>query len=184
MLGHREAVHDPERKCDPLRSRALMRPNELVTCGNAVWDAHGRRRPGAGDCESKRAQSEPSRRRAPTVANVRSERTRLPLRIGVDLLRFGPSFVHLVARRCLVSQPVLGRCFRTNAGLGCRTLRFLPAREPSPCRPGRDASVPTTRRAIRGHRGRVVPGRPCHAPHAGGTSGLGDCGYAHALRLR
>ena len=78
VVGHREAVHDPERKCDPLRSRALMRPSELVTCGNAVWDAHGRRRPGAGDCESKRAQSEPSRRRAPTGANVHSERTRLP----------------------------------------------------------------------------------------------------------
>ena len=75
VAGHREAVHDPERKCDPLRSPALMRPNELVTCGNAVWKAHGRRRPGAGDCESKRAQSEPNpsppldgRRRSQTSA--------------------------------------------------------------------------------------------------------------------
>lgn len=49
-----------------------MRRNELVTCDDAVLDARGRRRLVAGDCESKRAQSEPSRRRAPTSANDRS----------------------------------------------------------------------------------------------------------------
>ena len=51
VVRHREAVHDPERKCDPLRSPELMRPNEPVTCGDAVLDARRRRRPVAGDCE-------------------------------------------------------------------------------------------------------------------------------------
>jgi hypothetical protein len=51
MGSHREDVHDPKRRCDPLRAPALMRSNEPVTCGDAVWDARGRRRPGAGDCE-------------------------------------------------------------------------------------------------------------------------------------
>jgi len=55
-----------------------MRPNEPVTCGDAVLDAHGRQRPLAGGCEWMRAQSEPSRQQAPTVANGRSDRTRLP----------------------------------------------------------------------------------------------------------
>jgi hypothetical protein len=64
VAGHREDVHGTERARDPLRPPALMRRNELVTCDDAVLDARGRRRLVAGDCESKRAQSEPSRRRA------------------------------------------------------------------------------------------------------------------------
>ena len=78
VMRHREDVHGPERKCDPLRSPALMRPNEPMTCGDVVLDARGLRRPVAGDCESKRAQSEPFRRRVPTVANARRESTLLP----------------------------------------------------------------------------------------------------------
>ncbi|MEO6712816.1 MAG: hypothetical protein ABIM89_05220 [Mycobacteriales bacterium] len=33
-----EQVHVPERKCDPLRSTALTRPNAPLTCSDAVRD--------------------------------------------------------------------------------------------------------------------------------------------------
>ena len=80
VVRHREDVHDAERKCDPLRSAALMRRNRPLTCGDAVLGDCGRRSGVAGLCESKRAQSEPSCQRAPTIANDRKPSRRVPPR--------------------------------------------------------------------------------------------------------
>jgi len=76
VAGHREDVHDAERKCDPLRSAALRRRNRPLTCGDAVLGDSGRRSGVAGLCESKRAHSEPSGQRAPAIANDRKPGSR------------------------------------------------------------------------------------------------------------
>ena len=73
MVRHREDTDDHERKRDPVRSAALRRRNRPLTCGDAVLGDCGRRSGVAGLCESKRAQSEPSCHRAPTVTNDRRE---------------------------------------------------------------------------------------------------------------
>jgi hypothetical protein len=80
--SHREDVHDAERRRDPLRSTAPMSPKVPVTCGDAILDARGRRRSGAGLCERKRAQSEPSLRRGADCRKRPQQATRLPTLLG------------------------------------------------------------------------------------------------------
>jgi hypothetical protein len=69
MESHRKHADDDERQRDPLRSAALRRRNRPLTCDDAVLGDCGRRSGVAGLCESKRAHSEPSCQRAPTVTN-------------------------------------------------------------------------------------------------------------------
>jgi hypothetical protein len=72
MRSHREDTDGPERERDPLRVAALRRRNQPLTCG-ACRPRDCRHRSGVARlCESKRAHSEPSCQRAPTVTNDRS----------------------------------------------------------------------------------------------------------------
>lgn len=61
-------VRPPERQRDHLRSDAFVSQKPHLTCNDVVLDPCGRRRGVADLCESKRAQSEPSRRQLPTRA--------------------------------------------------------------------------------------------------------------------
>src|SRR4051812_11268419 len=69
VVGHREGTDGPERERDLLRSAARRSRNRPLTCGDAVLGDRGRRSGVASLYESKRAQSEPSCQRAPTLAN-------------------------------------------------------------------------------------------------------------------
>jgi hypothetical protein len=72
VVGHREDTDGAERERDPLRAAALRRRNQPLTCDDAAPGDCRRRSGVAGLCESKRAHSEPSCQRAPTVTNDRS----------------------------------------------------------------------------------------------------------------
>ena len=69
VVRHREDTDGTERERDTVRSAALRRRNWPLTCGDAVLGDRRRRSGVAGRCESKRAHSEPSCQRAPTVTN-------------------------------------------------------------------------------------------------------------------
>ena len=76
VKSHREGTHGTERVRDPLRSPARRRRNRPLTCGHAVLGSCGRRSGVAGLCESRRAHSEPSCQRAPTVTTTAANRPR------------------------------------------------------------------------------------------------------------
>jgi hypothetical protein len=69
VVGHREDAHGFEPGGDSLRAAAVRRRKKPLTCGDAAPGDCRRRSRVARLCESKRAHSEPSSQRAPTVTN-------------------------------------------------------------------------------------------------------------------
>ena len=71
VVRHREDVHDPERKRDPLCSAALARPHEPVTCTDAVstsGDGGTQLRELANETEPNASPAVTGRRRSQTTA--------------------------------------------------------------------------------------------------------------------
>ena len=69
VVCHREDSDGPERERDRLRSAGPRRRNRPLNCGDARPRGMHAPERCCGPCESKRAHSEPSCQRAPTVTN-------------------------------------------------------------------------------------------------------------------